>query len=196
MTVDYSVNIVFWWYFEWPEEVRKHTLMSICSKAHDQLVSINVLEYAGILIKYASATHFYCQFLDASDPFHKVLSVSDNTAVESLMLKECNSLWIGRALGRLQCVMIIGNEVDINTARVLTYVNGRADKISHIKRETNSMSHFLRIIQKYPELNGCRRFQPSTKLISHIIDVMSPENLVDPVAVSRILRSNPGQVIS
>ena len=105
-------------------------------------------------------------------------------------------MWVDQALGRLQCAMMIGNKVGVDTARVLTHANVRADKISRIKRETNIMSLFLRIIHKYPEINDCRCFQPSAKLISHSMDVMPLKKLVDPVAVSRTVRRNPGQVIS
>ena len=77
----------FWWYFKWPEEVRKHTLTIVRSNTHGQFVSINMLEYASMLINYAAASHFYSQFPNASDPFPKVLFFADNTAAESWMLK-------------------------------------------------------------------------------------------------------------
>ena len=48
----------FWWYFKWPEEVRKHTLTIVRSNTHGQFVSINMLEYASMLINYAAASHF------------------------------------------------------------------------------------------------------------------------------------------
>jgi hypothetical protein len=192
----YSVDMGFWWYIKWPDEVRMRTLTFVRSNEHGQLVSINVLEYAGMLINYAAASHFYQHFPDTSDPFPKVLFFADNTAAESWMLKGCNSSWIGRALGRLQCAMMIGNAVGIDTTRVSTHDNVRADKISRIKRETNSMSHFLHIVQEYPELRGCRRFQPSAELISHVMDAILLKKLVDPVTVSRTVQKNPGRVIS
>ena len=99
-------------------------------------------------------------------------------------------------MGRLQCAMMIGNKVGVNTVRVLTHANVQANKIYYIKHETNSMSHFLRIIWEYLELNGCRCFQPVAELISHIIDAMSLKKIVDPVAVCKTVRSNPGLVIS
>ena len=92
--------------------------------------------------------------------------------------------------------MMIGNVVGIDTARVSTHDNVRVDKISRIKCETNSMSYFLHIIQEYPELNGCRRFQPSAKLILHVMDAILLKKLVDPVTVSRTVQKNPGRVIS
>ena len=84
----------FWWYFEWPEEVRKHTLTFVCSNEHGQLVSINVLKYAGMLINYAAESYFYQHFPNASNPYSKVLLFADNTAAKSWMLKGCNSSWI------------------------------------------------------------------------------------------------------
>ena len=80
----YSVNMGFWWYCEWPEEIKKHSLMFVRSNEHGQIVSINVLEYVGMLINYAAATRFYRRYPDASDPFPKVLFFADNnTAAES-----------------------------------------------------------------------------------------------------------------
>jgi hypothetical protein len=186
----------FWWYYKWPEEVRQRTLTFVRSNEHGQLISINVLEYAGMLINYAAATHYYRSHPDAGDPFPKVLFFADNTAAESWMLKGCNSSWSGRALGRLQCAMMLGNSVGIDTTRVSTHDNVIADKISRIKRETHSTSHFLRITQEYPELRGCRRFHPSADLILHITDAMSLKRLVDPVAASKTVQKNPGRVIS
>ena len=99
-------------------------------------------------------------------------------------------------MGQLQCAMMIGNTIGIDTTRVSTHANVRVNKITCIKRKTNSMSHFLHIIQEYSELNSCRRFQPSAELISHIMDAMSLKKLVDPVAIRMTVQSNPGQVIS
>ena len=95
----------FWWYIEWPEEVRKYTLVYVRNNKDGKLISINVLKYAATLVNYAAAYHFYKHNPDPSDPFPMVLFYADNTASESWMDKACNSSLIGRSLSRLQCAM-------------------------------------------------------------------------------------------
>ena len=91
----------FLWYIEWPEEIRKHTLIYVSNNNNGTLTSINVLEYAVILVNYAAAYHFYHNNPDASDPFPMVLFHADNAASELWTEKACNSSLIGRALSRL-----------------------------------------------------------------------------------------------
>ena len=192
----FSITMGFWWYIEWPEEIRKHTLIYVRNNKDGTLISINVLEYAAILVNYAAAYHFYHINPDPSDPFPMVLFYADNTASESWMEKACNSSLIGRALSRLQCAMMMNNNVGIRTAHITTTKNVIADRISRIKRETNSMRGFSSILQDYPALAGCKRFQPSAALISHLMDAISQKKFIDPMEVSASIRSNPGQFIS
>ena len=78
----FSHTIKFWWYIEWPEEVRKHTLVYIRNNKDGTLISINVLEYAAILINYAASYHYFRQNPDQSDPYPMVLLMADNTLSE------------------------------------------------------------------------------------------------------------------
>ena len=105
-----------------------------------------MLEYAAILVNYAAAYHFYHINPDPSDPFPMVLFYADNTASESWMEKACNSSLIGRALSRLQCAMMMNNNVGIRTAHITTNKNVIADHISRIKRKTNSIQHTSYVI--------------------------------------------------
>ena len=68
----------FWWYIEWPEEIRKNTLIYVRNNKDGTLISINVLEYAAILVNYAAAYHFYHNNHDPSDPFPMVLFYANN----------------------------------------------------------------------------------------------------------------------
>ena len=92
--------------------------------------------------------------------------------------------------------MMMNNPVGIHTAHVTTTKNIVADRISHIKRETNSMLAFQSILQDCPELNGCMRFQPSAALISLLMDAISQKKFIDPMEVNATLLSNPGRIIS
>ena len=109
------------------------------------------------------------------------------------MNKSCTSSLIGRALGRLQCAMMLNNDVGILTAYINTKANVIADRLSRIKRKTNSMRGFCSLVQNFPALAGCRRFLPSAELISHIMDAISQRKLIDPLTVSACIRKNPGR---
>jgi len=92
--------------------------------------------------------------------------------------------------------MTMNNNVGIHTAHITTTKNVIADHISRIKRKTNSMRGFSSILQDYTVLAGCKRFQPSAVLISHLTDAISQKKFIDPMEVSASILSNPGQLIS
>ena len=114
---------------------REYNPIYIHSNKGGKLISINVLEYAALLINYAAAYHYYGQHPDPSNPFPQVLFYADNTAAESWMDKACNSSLIGRALSRLQCAMMMNNSVGFHTGHVTTTNNVVADRISQIKHK-------------------------------------------------------------
>ena len=192
----FSTDMGFWWYIDWPDKIRKYTLVYIRNNAEGKLISINVLEYAALFINYAAATLFYQLNPDPTDPYPLALFFADNTAAESWMMHACNSSLPGRALSRLQCAMMINNPVGFHTGHVTTLANVVADKISRIKKETHSMRAFETLAQEYPELVGCKRFQPSAALVSHIMDAISQKKFVDPLEVSKTILSDPGQITS
>ena len=125
-----------------------------------------------------------------------VLLMADNTSSESWAEKGCNSSHIGRALSRLQCAMMMNNNVGLITDHITTTKNVIADCISRIKRETHSVCSFKTIMQDYPALAGCKRFQPSAALISHLIDAILQKKFIDPILVNNSILKNPGQIIS
>ena len=192
----FSIDMDFWWYIEWPEEIRECTLKFIKSNKNGKLISINVLEYAGGLINFAAAYHYFLNHPDQDDPYPVVRLFLDNTASESWIIKACKGSLAGRALSCLQCAMMINNPVGIQAEHVTTIANKIADKISRIKKETNSVRGFASILQAYPEIAGCRRFLPSAALISHITDAISLKKLVDPMEVNNSILTDPGQIIS
>ena len=80
----YSFDMKFWWYLEWPPDVRKFTLKFIKNNRNGDLISINVLEYAALIINYVAATHFFTQRVGStSNPTPTVLLFADNTTAES-----------------------------------------------------------------------------------------------------------------
>jgi hypothetical protein len=92
--------------------------------------------------------------------------------------------------------MMINNNVVVQTAHVATEVNVIVDAISRINRETDSMRHFETLLQDYPQLARCKRFQPSAELIFLITDAISQQIFVNPVEVNRVALAKPGKIIS
>ena len=147
-----------------------------------------------IIVNYAAYYHYYQNNLDHSDPFPMVWFYADNTVSKSWMEKACNSLLIGRAPSRLQCAMMMNNNVGLHTGHVTTTQHVIVDRISRIKHETHSIRAFQSLLQDYPALDGCRRFQPSAALILHLMDAILQKKFIDPMAANAILLRNPGQI--
>ena len=192
----FSKDMMFWWYLEWPEEIRRRTLLHIKNNDDGKLISINVLEYAALIINYVASCYYFIHHSPSTaDPYPVVLLYADNTTAESWMQKACTKSFLGRALGRLQCALLINNPVGINIDHVTTKDNEIADRISRIKAETNTLVDMHKIFQDYPELRCLPRFQPSQELISLIMDTLLTNKYVDPLTVSRRVLADPGRLI-
>ena len=192
----FSVHCRFWWYLEWSDEIRRRTLRHIRDKAHPQFISINVLEYASIIINFAAMSLFFQQHPDPTNPYPVALLFADNVAAEIWAIKGCKRSFIGRALGRLLCALLLNNPLGLSTDRVCTHDNEIADAISRLKSERDSLSFFSSLVHSYPQLRGCRRFVPSHALLSGITEALLTGKLADPLALNHIILSNPGEFTS
>ena len=190
----FSVKMQFWWYIEWPETVRKRTLLFISQRGDKRLISINVLEYATIIINYIASTHYFTVVSpDAGDPYPVVLIEADNTSAESWTMKACKSSCIGRELGLLQCALMITNPVGVCTGRVSTEDNIIADGISRVEHSANADSYFCSLIQDYPQLRSCQQFHPSAELVSSVIRILLQDHSVEPLTLSRQILGRLGK---
>ena len=189
----YSVKMQFWWYIEWPDKIKNHTLKFVKNNKDNTLISINVLEYAAGIINYIAAMHYYANFPDSSDPTPTVTIYDDNRASESWLLKGSKSSMIGRGLGRLQCALMINSTVALKVARVSTEDNVIADRISRILCEADIASQISLLKQDFPQLTFCRRFHPSVELTSAIIAILSRDKSFDPLEVRDKLLANLGR---
>ena len=122
-----------------------------------------------------------------------VLLRADNTTAEVWAQKGSKRSFLGRALGLLQCALMINNPVGINVSHVSTTDNVVADRISRIIKESNLETEMNTLMQDFPQLICCRRFQPSAEAISLIMEILSSKKYVDPLEVSRRLLKNPGE---
>ena len=149
-----------------------------------------------MIINYVAAYHFYKYSPDRTDLFPLVRLFGDNTTAESWMSKACTSSLIGRALGRVLCALMIDNPVGTDVDHVTSEENEVSDRISRIKSDTDSLLGIDSLMQDFPALTGCRRFQPSSKLISLLMDAISQRKLIDPLEVNSSILETPGQIIT
>ena len=188
----------FWWYIEWPENIQKRTLRFIKNDKNNTLISINVLEYAALILNFIAATYYFRTYhKDKSDPYPTTLLYADNSTAEAWeKLKQCKTSMIGRNLGRLQCALMINNHVGINVDHVTTKQNEIADRISRIKRETDTLPQFRQLLQDFPQLKSCRRFHPNPELVSSITAVLLREKSFDPLEVASKILNDLGKNIT
>ena len=195
----YSFKLRFWWYFEWPEEVQRLTLRYVVKYKTDSgdIVSINVLEYAAMIITYVAGYHVMVQVdPSARDPYPLMELWADNTSAETWILKASKASFIGRALSCIQCALMINNPVGITAHYINTHDNVIADRISRILHEKLIPLEFSKLSQEYPELRHCRRFQPSAELISLLMDALLTDKFNNPLDASQRILSAPGRLIA
>ena len=193
----YSFDMFFWWYLEWPQEIRQFTLKYIKNNKNGDLISINALEYAALIINFVAATHYFTKIAHSTkNPHPTTLLYADNTTAESWVIKGCKSSLEGRALGRLQCALHINNPVGINVTHVSSTENEIADRISRFKNSHEANIGFPLLAQDFPQLKSCKRFLPSAELISSIMDALLLKKSSDPLQVARQLLAEPGKIIT
>ena len=182
----------FWWYIEWPDDIRKRTLRYVKNKNSGNLIDINVLEYATLIITNVIATlRVRSLGLLCTDPYPHVLYRGDNTCSESWSIKGAKHSPGGRALGRLQAALMVNNPVHFPVEHISTKANVVADKISRTLREQDILTSISCIQQEHPELAGCQRFHLSSEQVSCLMETLLQADCKDPVKLSRQLLIDP-----
>ena len=102
----------------------------------------------------------------------------------------------GRRLGHLQCAMMINNPVGLATDHIDTHTDIIADKIYRWDEQSDVLPGFAKLKQDYPQLQNCKRFHPSSELLSLISDVLLLERLVNPLKIMQVLQDYPGRITS
>ena len=193
----YSTELGFWWYLEWPAEIQRQTLRFVVKYKTDKgdIISINVLEYAAMIITYVAGYHVMAQLAPSqTDPFPLLELWADNTTAESWILKASKASKWGRALSRIQCALMINNPVGITSNYINTLDNVIADRLSRILRENLIPFEFEKLSQEFPELRRCRRFRPSSELVSLLMEALLTDKLSNPLEASRRILSAPGKL--
>ena len=124
-----------------------------------------------------------------------VLLLADNKTAEAWTRKGCKNSMAGRALGRLQCALMMNNPVGIDTAYINTKDNTIPDYISRVKKESNILLAAPKLLQTFPSIGVCRRFHPNPVLISYITDALLSKRLIDPLTIRQLVHENPGKIV-
>jgi len=101
-----------------------------------------------------------------------MLIFTDNTTAEAWTKKMSNKSVQGRALARILCHLMMFSELGLDTSYIEGVKNTIADTISRYRKSHNldSTHSFVPLLSQIPELQNCRRFQPSPELLSLIYD--------------------------
>jgi hypothetical protein len=89
----YSISMKFWWYIEWPQEIKQFTLCFVKNNADNTLISI-LMSWS--IPASSLTTYFYHLNPNPTDPYPSVLLYADNTTAESWAIKACKRSFLGR----------------------------------------------------------------------------------------------------
>jgi hypothetical protein len=173
-------------------------LKHITNNADGQLIDINVLEYAAIIINYIACHHVIRTRPPdgGADPHPIVLLLTDNSSSEAWAHKGARVSFAGRALRRLQAALMIANPVGYCTSHVPSKENVVADTLSRLPSESSLNTDFPYLCKTQKELSGCYQFHPKLELISCIMDALLKGICIDPIALNKPLLTDPGRTTS
>jgi len=194
----YSPILRFWWYLAWPQSIHSRTLTHKANNADGQLININVLEYAAIIITYVACYHtLKTRPPDGgADPYPIVHLLTDNSSSEAWTHKGARVSLAGRAIGRLRAALMISNPVGFCISHVPSTENVVADALSRFPSESSLLTNFPSLCQTQKGLNGCHRFHPNAELISCIMEALLKGVCTDPIALNKRLLTDPGRTTS
>ena len=139
---------LFWWHIEWPDEIKAMTLknVTVTQKCLDtnELVSINILEFAVEIINYAAVTLIF-----KNDPllcqhsFPILLNWTDNTSSKTWLRKAATRTIKGKSLQQILCSLMINNPVGIKAEHIAGSSNILADAISRVFNISYSENSFI-----------------------------------------------------
>jgi len=152
-----------------------HTIKYL-RKGDKSLISINLLEYAAMIISLAGAILVWESLPTNSRPCHPVcLLWTDSTSAASWTKRVAGLKGPqGKALARIFAHLLMFSDVGVNAEHLSGDLNVIADFLSHIREQDDfSQFSYLSLVQKFPQLKDCRRFHPSRELLSLIFSALS-----------------------
>ena len=171
----YSRNAKFWWYMPWPDEVVAKTLKAYAIRVQidvDKFISINLLEYATILINYAATSQALTDGLITTEQPYPVVHIdADNTTAVSWTKKAASANYKSKALSLVFVNLTLNNPLGVSSAHIAGVDNIVPDLLSRID-SSPSAATLPQIFEKYPWLASCHRFHPSPELISCLLSAL------------------------
>ncbi len=200
----YSIALTFFWYMTWSTAIYHRTKKFIHNDSDKLFISINVLEFASVIINYCAALTVIETLNVTDDPWPVLLAWCDNTSSVRWVTHACMKSEAGRALGRFFCALLMNSRLGINSKWISTEENFIADDISRLKQllmEQNPTNphpsiDYSILFQKYPQLRTCKRFVPSDELISCIECCLLERSCPSLERISRLKQAGLGRLIS
>ena len=180
----WSKCLRFWWHLAYEEEVVRRARLP--NNKHGKLISINVLEFVCVIINFAAAIYAIHVDGGSTDMYPVLCNWCDNTAACSWVNYKCKQSLIGRRLALLFVGLLLSTNLGIQAEWISTLDNFIADDISRFKNEKSHESTFdySSLLSSYPnQLQGCRQFIPSNRLLSLISDVLLKGVSPDPLTI-------------
>jgi hypothetical protein len=103
----YSILLDFWWHIPFPKAVKQCTLLHKRDNKDGLLISINVLEFVTVIIKYCAMLHIVTTTLVTNDPYPVWLNVTNNASALSWTTGACTKSKVGRLLAHFFCLLMI-----------------------------------------------------------------------------------------
>ena len=94
----FSVNLNFFWFVEFPTNIVQCTLKHLADNKHNNLISINVLEFFTIIINYCAALTALKFGSYTNDPHPVLLNMTDNTSTHSWTNHTCKNSRLGKLI--------------------------------------------------------------------------------------------------
>ena len=171
----YSSDLKFWWFIEWPQKILNKTLNSFQRKYKNlkgNIVSINLLEYATIIISYAAAHFTFSLDSTLSLHPHPLINIeSDNKSALSWTRRAASSTNEGKALARILTSLLITSKLGLSASFIPGVDNHIADSLSRMSTKTKFIS-FSSLQQEYKQLHLCKRFVPDPSFLSRLWDAL------------------------
>ena len=160
---------------QWPKEVTSKNRKKFDIRVRldkENFISINLLEYATILITYAGVRQsLEIGRIVAKHSYPLTHIDSDNMSSILWTKKSATYTVKSKALTRVFAELTLDNPLGLSTGHIQGKLNDLPDLISRINSNSTSQT-FSQILQNYPWLNSCHLFLPSQELVSHLLTAL------------------------
>ena len=154
------------------KKISKQALIIKCDK--EQNISINLLEFAAIIINYAAATEALKENPRLCDHSHPtLLNWADNRSADSWTRKSAaSSNLIGKGLAQIMCGLQLGNRLGLHSNYIPGSDNIISDRISRFSSSLPIDLQFFQLKQKFTAIKHCKRFHLSREFYSCLIGTL------------------------